>query len=137
MSRISITKLYDDLSAKLGKENAENLTTYIDYRIDSGMENKSKILATKDDISRLVLATKDDIARLILATKEEISRFERATKDDFSRLEGKISETNIKVCEINIKLSETISETKSDLIQWMVGICIALVAMILGLYFKN
>jgi hypothetical protein len=99
MSAISITKLYDDLAAKLGKENAENLITYFDNKINTDMENKCKILATKDDISRL---------------------------------EKMIYEINIKLGETNSK----IGESKGELIQWMVGICVALVAMILGLYFK-
>lgn len=60
MSAISITKLYDLLSVKLGKETAENLTTFIDNKINQQLESQSNILATKEDISKL----KDEIARL-------------------------------------------------------------------------
>lgn len=60
MGAISITKLYDLLSIKLGKETAENLTTFIDNKINQELESQSNTLATKEDISKL----KDDIAKL-------------------------------------------------------------------------
>lgn len=60
MSAISIAKLYDLLSIKLGKETAENLTTFIDNKINQELESQSNTLATKEDISKL----KDDIAKL-------------------------------------------------------------------------
>lgn len=56
MSVISITKLYELLSSKVGKETAENLTTFIEHKIKDELENKSQMLATKEDI--LILNTK-------------------------------------------------------------------------------
>ncbi len=53
MSVISITKLYELLSSKVGKETAENLTTFIEHKIKDELENKSQMLATKEDISNL------------------------------------------------------------------------------------
>ena len=55
MAVISITKLYDLLSSKLGKEIAENLTTFIEHKIKEDLENKSQILATKDDLAKVEL----------------------------------------------------------------------------------
>ena len=55
MTHISITKLYDLLAIKLGKETAENLTNFIEHKITGELEYKSQILATKEDISRLDL----------------------------------------------------------------------------------
>lgn len=46
-----ITKLYSLLSGKLGKESAENLTTYIEKKIKEEVEDKTKILATKADLA--------------------------------------------------------------------------------------
>lgn len=60
MSAITITRLYDLLSAKIGKETAENLTNYIADKVREEMDNQSQILSTKDDIVSL----KSEIARL-------------------------------------------------------------------------
>ena len=52
MTHFSITKLYDLLSAKLGKETAESLTTFIEEKIESEVDNKSQTLATKEDLAK-------------------------------------------------------------------------------------
>lgn len=52
MPTITITKLYDLISIKLGKETAENLTTFIEEKISSEVETKATILATKEDVAR-------------------------------------------------------------------------------------
>jgi len=54
MSVISLTKLYDLLSAKVGKELAENLTTFIEDKIKDEVENKSQTLVTREDLAREV-----------------------------------------------------------------------------------
>jgi len=59
MSTISVTKLYDLLSVKIGKETAENLTIFIEEKIKSEVENKTSILATKGDIALV----KEDLAK--------------------------------------------------------------------------
>ena len=51
MSVISLTKLYDLLSAKVGKEAAENLTTFIEQKITTELDTRSHILATKADVA--------------------------------------------------------------------------------------
>lgn len=48
---ISITKLYDVLTAKMGREAAENLTSYIEEKIKDELNNKSELLATKVDLA--------------------------------------------------------------------------------------
>jgi len=58
VSIISITKLYDLLSVKLGKETAEDITSYIEEKVKSEIVNKMQMLATKEDIAN----TKEDIA---------------------------------------------------------------------------
>lgn len=50
---ISITKLYDILTSKLGKETAENLTSFIEDKIRIEVENKSQMLATKEDLFKV------------------------------------------------------------------------------------
>ena len=56
MNVISLTRLNDFLSIKVGKETAENLTTFIEQKINTELDNKSQIFATKDDI--LILNSK-------------------------------------------------------------------------------
>jgi len=52
MPTITITKLYDLVSIKLGRETAENLTTFIEEKIKCEVDTKVSILATKEDLAR-------------------------------------------------------------------------------------
>ena len=52
MPTITITKLYDLFSIKLGRETAENLTTFIEEKIKGEVDTKTSILATKEDVAR-------------------------------------------------------------------------------------
>lgn len=63
---ITITKLYSLLSEKMGKETAENLTTYIENKVKEEMEQATKVLATKDqvaDVKTSVAEVKADIIK--------------------------------------------------------------------------
>ena len=51
MSSISITKLYEILSSKMGREPAENLTLYIEDKISFELEKKASVFATKEDLA--------------------------------------------------------------------------------------
>jgi hypothetical protein len=51
MMTISITRLYDLISTKLGKETAENLTTFIEEKIKSEVDTKASNLATKESLA--------------------------------------------------------------------------------------
>lgn len=61
MSVISITKLYDLLMGKLGKEAAENLTIFIENKINKGLESQMYIFATKEDLSKAVSSLESKI----------------------------------------------------------------------------
>lgn len=65
MTTISVTKLYELLSAKIGKDSAENLTTYIEDKVKEEIENKVQILATKEDVARLDIKIADTKSELI------------------------------------------------------------------------
>lgn len=52
MSTVSITKLYDLLSAKVGKETAEDLTSYIEHIIKADLADKTSVLATKEALAQ-------------------------------------------------------------------------------------
>ena len=82
MSSITVTRLYEKLSTRLGKETAEDLTSYICGEIKEGLEDKTKILATKQDILELQLATKQDTADLRGELKQEISELRVEMKQD-------------------------------------------------------
>jgi hypothetical protein len=51
MSSVSITKLYELLIPKLGRETAENLTSYLEEKIRDSFNDKTQILATKVDLA--------------------------------------------------------------------------------------
>lgn len=52
MPTITITRLYDLVSLKLGRETAENLTTFIEEKIKCEVDTKTSILAIKEDLAR-------------------------------------------------------------------------------------
>ena len=63
MAVISLTKLYDLLSSKLGRDTAEDLTTFIAEKIKEEVENKTQRLATKQDLAN----AKVDLIKWIFA----------------------------------------------------------------------
>ena len=65
MTTIPTTKLYNLLSAKIGKAEAETLTTYIEEKIKAEVESKSQVLATKDDVAKLEIKLSETKAELI------------------------------------------------------------------------
>lgn len=107
MSARNLTRLYDQLTAKLGKETAEDLNDYIDTKIPEVVENKCLTLATKEDISRMEISTKDQISRLEMATRDYISKLELSTKDHISRLEVS---TNDRISRMEISTMDAISK---------------------------
>ena len=65
MMTISITKLYELISVKLGKETAENLTTFIEEKIKNEVDIKASNLATKEDIVKVRTEASENKAELI------------------------------------------------------------------------
>jgi hypothetical protein len=63
MGSISITRLYDLLAIKMGKETAENLTSYIEDRIRNDFEERSRMLATKADIKTEIAIAKTEMIK--------------------------------------------------------------------------
>jgi hypothetical protein len=78
MPTITITKLYDLVSVKLGKETAENLTTFIEEKIKGEVDTKTSILATKEDVSNC----KAELARDIRNTDTKIETAKAELKAD-------------------------------------------------------
>lgn len=66
MGSISITKLYDLLTTRVGREAAETLTTYIEEKVKDEVNTKSEILATKTDIADIkekIASNKSDVIK--------------------------------------------------------------------------
>ena len=59
METITLTKLYEILAQRIGKNEAEYLTQYVEVKIKDEVLNKVEILATKDDIHGLRDEMKD------------------------------------------------------------------------------
>lgn len=59
MSAVTLTRLYELLVPKMGKEASENLITYNENKIKTELENTCKHLASKEDLAN----TKSDIIK--------------------------------------------------------------------------
>lgn len=65
MNDIPITQLYDLLALKLGRGIAGQLTVYIEDKIKDEFMNKSQLLATKEDVSKLDVKISETKSELI------------------------------------------------------------------------
>jgi hypothetical protein len=63
MSTITLTELYSLLTEKVGKETAENLTTYIESKIDKEVEHTTRHLSSKEDLAKGLSETKTDMIK--------------------------------------------------------------------------
>jgi len=121
MSAIPATKLYTLLVPKLGKEETEGLIGFVENRKDSDLENKTKTLATKEDVFLL----KEDIASLRLDTKQEITtlrlefaEFRLETKQEFAAVRAEFAadraETKQEFAAVRAELAADRAETKQE-----------------------
>jgi len=121
MSAIPATKLYTLLVPKLGKEETEGLIGFVENRKDSDLENKTKTLATKEDVFLL----KEDIASLRLDTKQEITtlrlefaEFRLETKQEFAAVRAEFAadraETKQEFAAVRAEFAADRAETKQE-----------------------
>jgi hypothetical protein len=82
--RNSITKLYDLLSVKLGKETAENLTNFIETKINQGLESKISILATKEDLAKFTISENKSFANFTISANENFAKFTISANESFA-----------------------------------------------------
>ena len=71
MNTISITHLYELLTSRLGKQAAEDLTTYIEEKVEAQFTNKALILATKFDVAD----AKEGLVREIADVKTNVIKW--------------------------------------------------------------
>lgn len=143
MSENSPRRIYDRLSAKLGKDTTEDVVTLIEQNVKSEMEKVTKTLATKDDISSLkedinslkefIFTFRDDIRKDFSNLKEDFSNLKESFSDLKDSFSGLREETRKDILRLDVK----ITETKVEMIQWMVGVAITIVAVFIGLYFRK
>jgi hypothetical protein len=72
------------LSIKIGRETAENLTTFIEDKIQDEVETKTSILATKQDLARI----REDLIKMIVDTKSELIKMIGDTKAELVKMNG-------------------------------------------------
>lgn len=101
-------QLYQILEQKMGEKEAEALVGFVDAKIRYNKEANQKILATKEDVSKI----RTDFTKEMSTVKGEL-------KADIARLDVKIS------------------DVKSDLIRWMFAFFVTLILAIIGTYFKS
>lgn len=77
MEKITLTKLYETLAQKVGKNEAECLTQYVEIKVREELNNKTEILATKKDL----FALKEDIYVFRNELKEDIHALRTEMKD--------------------------------------------------------
>jgi hypothetical protein len=64
METVTLTRLYDLLSQKIGKPEAESLTQYVEVKIKNELNTKIEILSTREDIHALRNEMKDNTISL-------------------------------------------------------------------------
>ena len=110
---ISEIQLYELLASKLGRPEAQGLVEFVEAKVDKKLDEKTNMLATKEDLSYL----KEDIS----GVKQDISN----VKQDISYLKQEI-----------FSVKTDMADLKVDVIKWVVGTGIALagvmVALIIG-----
>lgn len=52
---ISNIQLYDLLAEQLGKEKAKNLVSFVEAKVEEGLQEKTSLFATKEDIGNVRL----------------------------------------------------------------------------------
>ena len=136
MSTISVTQLYEQLTKGVGKETAENLCSYINGKIKEELEDQTKILSTKEDISGLKLdieqlraATKEDVAGL----KMDIEQLRMTTKGDVASLKMDIEQLRAATKEDIAAVLIKMSESKAETMRWMFIFWVGQVAATFGL----
>jgi len=105
MEKVTLMKLYEILAQKVGRNEAECLTHYVDIKIKDELNSKTEILATR------------------VFVKDEC----RALKEDIHTLRNEVT-AGIHTLRNEMK-EHSLSQQK-----WMLSIFITVVIMIMGLY---
>lgn len=131
MEKVTLTKLYDTLAQKIGRQEAECLTNYVELKVKDELNTKTEILATKvsvkEEIYSLRNEMKKDFHDLRSEMKENIHGLRSEMKEDINGLRNEVT-TGIHSLRNEMK-EHSLSQQK-----WMLSIFITVVIMIMGLY---
>ena len=113
--------MYELVTNKFGEKDSETFVHLIEEKMDTKIDQRTQLLATKDDIAALRLSTKDEIS----AVRLEISALRLSTKDDISSLRKEMSADMI---TLKAELLRTIYLTS---ISQLVAIVTAVISLVL------
>jgi hypothetical protein len=116
MEKFTLTQLYETLAQKIGRNEAEALTNYVNIKVKNEVDTKTEILATK-------LFVKDECH----AIKEDIHALRSELKGDIHILRNEVT-AGIHTLRNEMK-EHSLSQQK-----WMLSIFITIVIMFMGLY---
>jgi hypothetical protein len=131
MEKVTLTKLYEVLAQKVGRNEAECLAQYVEIKVKDELNTKTEILATKvlvkDETLSLRLAVKEDIHALRNEVAADIHALRNEVTGDIHALRNEVT-TGIHTLRNEMK-EHSLSQQK-----WMLSIFITVVIMIMGLY---
>ncbi len=113
MASVTSIDLFNALKPKIGEKEAQMLTEFVEHKTDDIFTRIKAELATKEDILSWKVATKEDLASWQTSTKEDLANCQAATKEDIA---GWQAATKEDIAKLDVK----ISETKSELLKWMI-----------------
>ena len=119
MEKVTLTKLYEVLAQKVGRNEAECLTQYVEIKVKDELNNKTEILATKVFVKEECLALKEDIHALRKELSGEIHILRSELSGEIHGLRDEMK-------------AHSLSQQK-----WMLATILTLVTMIMGLYAIN
>jgi hypothetical protein len=127
MEKVTLTKLYETLAQKIGRNEAECLTNYVDLKVKNELNAKTEILATKVLVKDEIFATKTFVKDEIHALRNEMNAGIHSLRNEMNTgIHGLRNEMH----SIRNEMKEhSLSQQK-----WMLSIFITIVIMIMGLY---
>ena len=77
MEKVTLTKLYETLAQKIGRNEAECLTNYVDIKVKEELNAKTEILATKAFVKDEIIGVKEEIHALRNEMKDNTISLQR------------------------------------------------------------
>lgn len=131
MSMISITKLFDSLAIKLGKETADDLITFVQNKNDKDLESKLSMFATKEDLAKGLTNLESKMNEWRIETKDEFVKFDSRMSEWKSEVNGNFAKLDTKISESETRVIKKINESEISTIKWTVGLLVALATLFL------
>jgi len=128
MKPVSTTKLYNSVSSTFGRENAENLSSYIDEKVEINFKENMSMFPTKSDLVESLTSFKTDIKGELASFKTEITNSTNAVLTSFkTEIRADLAESfNSFRTEIvglmKVGFAEgkaNLAETKAKIMRWM------------------